>query len=93
HLFTIDQYVGNARVVVAHQVDATLAFGLDQLANALQHFVHVGHCQGRQLVGALLAEGVEQLSIFDVDTTRAHDLLDNLAQRFGPWRAQVGKHL
>jgi len=42
---------------------------------------------------ALLAEGVEHLSIFDVDASRARDLVDNLAQRFGTGRAQVGTHL
>jgi shikimate dehydrogenase len=42
---------------------------------------------------ALLAEGVEHLSIFDLDSARAQDLVDNLSQRFGPGRAQVGGHL
>ena len=48
---------------------------------------------GAAVAHALLAEGVEHLSIFDVDVARAHDLVDNLTQRFGPMRAQVGKHL
>ena len=48
---------------------------------------------GAAVAHALLAEGVEHLSIFDVDPARAHDLVDNLAQRFGAGRAQVGKHL
>ena len=48
---------------------------------------------GAAVAHALLAEGVEHLSIFDVDVARAHDLVDNLTQRFGPGRAQVGKHL
>ncbi len=48
---------------------------------------------GAAVAHALLAEGVEHLSIFDLDTTRAQDLVDNLSQRFGPGRAQVGGHL
>ncbi|QHD09189.1 shikimate dehydrogenase [Pseudomonas sp. R76] len=48
---------------------------------------------GAAVAHALLAEGVEQLSIFDVDKARAHDLVDNLTQHFGSGRAQVGNHL
>ncbi|KAF2409786.1 shikimate dehydrogenase [Pseudomonas antarctica] len=48
---------------------------------------------GAAVAHALLAEGVEHLSIFDVDVARARDLVDNLAQRFGAGRAQVGSHL
>jgi shikimate dehydrogenase len=48
---------------------------------------------GAAVAHALLAEGVEHLSIFDVDASRARDLVDNLAQRFGASRAQVGNHL
>ncbi|TFY84685.1 shikimate dehydrogenase [Pseudomonas kairouanensis] len=48
---------------------------------------------GAAVAHALLAEGVEHLSIFDVDPARAHELVENLAQRFGSGRAQVGKHL
>lgn len=48
---------------------------------------------GAAVAHALLAEGVEHLSIFDLDNTRAQDLVDNLSQRFGPGRAQVGNHL
>ena len=48
---------------------------------------------GAAVAHALLAEGVEQLSIFDVDGARALELVDNLAQRFGAGRAQVGTHL
>lgn len=33
------------------------------------------------------------MSIFDVDVSRARDLVDNLAQRFGNGRAQVGHAL
>ncbi|MEX5559468.1 shikimate dehydrogenase [Pseudomonas rhodesiae] len=48
---------------------------------------------GAAVAHALLAEGVEQLSVFDVDAGRARDLVDNLAQRFGSGRAQVGADL
>lgn len=48
---------------------------------------------GAAVAHALLAEGVEHLSIFDLDSARALDLVDNLSQRFGPGRAQVGNHL
>ncbi|WP_300628990.1 shikimate dehydrogenase [Pseudomonas sp.] len=48
---------------------------------------------GAAVAHALLAEGVEHLSIFDVDTHRARELVDNLAQNFGAGRAQVGGHL
>lgn len=48
---------------------------------------------GAAVAHALLAEGVQHLSIFDVDLARACDLVDNLAQRFGAGRAQVGNHL
>ncbi|WP_106802565.1 shikimate dehydrogenase [Pseudomonas sp. S5D5] len=48
---------------------------------------------GAAVAHALLAEGVEQLSVFDVDASRARDLVDNLTQRFGAGRAQVGHDL
>lgn len=48
---------------------------------------------GAAVAHALLAEGVQHLSIFDVDMARARDLVDNLAHRFGAGRAQVGNHL
>lgn len=48
---------------------------------------------GAAVAHALLAEGVERLSIFDLDSSRAQDLVDNLAVRFGSGRAQVGRHL
>ncbi|CRM06398.1 shikimate dehydrogenase [Pseudomonas sp. 58 R 3] len=48
---------------------------------------------GAAVAHALLAQGVQHLSIFDVDMTRARDLVDNLAQRFGAGRAQVGIQL
>ncbi|WP_404485117.1 shikimate dehydrogenase [Pseudomonas sp. HT11] len=61
---------------------------------ARQHVVQMGAGgAGAAVAHALLAEGVHHLSIFDVDVTRARDLVDNLAQRFGAGRAQVGNHL
>lgn len=61
---------------------------------ARRHVVQMGAGgAGAAVSHALLAEGVEHLSIFDVDASRARDLVDNLAQRFGPGRAQVGTHL
>ena len=48
---------------------------------------------GAAVAHALLAEGVEHLSIFDLDAQRARELVDNLAQRFGSGRAQVGQDL
>ncbi len=45
HLFAVDQHVGNAWVVVAHQSDATLAFGFHQMTNPFQHFMDVAHRQ------------------------------------------------
>ncbi|MGY1922270.1 shikimate dehydrogenase [Pseudomonas tolaasii] len=48
---------------------------------------------GAAVAHALLAEGVQHLSIFDVDAARARELVANLARRFGTGRAQVGGHL
>jgi len=48
---------------------------------------------GAAVAHALLAEGVQQLSIFDVDPARARDLVENLTLRFGTGRAQVGNHV
>ncbi|WP_460148814.1 shikimate dehydrogenase [Pseudomonas sp. S3_E10] len=48
---------------------------------------------GAAVAHALLAGGVEHLSIFDVDAQRARELVDNLAQRFGSGRVQVGQDL
>ncbi|MNQ55830.1 hypothetical protein D3C85_699340 [compost metagenome] len=45
HLLAVDQDIGDARVVVAHQRDATLAFRFHQAADALQHLMHVAHRQ------------------------------------------------
>ncbi len=48
---------------------------------------------GAAVAHALLAEGVEQLSIFEVDPARAQSLVDNLNAHFGTTRAQVGRDL
>ncbi|WP_341523304.1 shikimate dehydrogenase [Pseudomonas sp. G.S.17] len=48
---------------------------------------------GAAVAHALLAEGVEQLSIFEVDPARAQSLVDNLNAHFGTPRAQVGRDL
>ncbi len=45
---------------------------------------------GAAVAHALLSEGVQQLSIFDVDVQRAQDLADNLNQHFPGNRAQAG---
>jgi shikimate dehydrogenase len=48
---------------------------------------------GAAVAHALLAEGVEQLCIFEVDQARARGLVDNLNAHFGAGRAQVGHDL
>ncbi|WP_338481138.1 shikimate dehydrogenase [Pseudomonas trivialis] len=48
---------------------------------------------GAAVAHALLAEGVQQLSIFDVDVARSRELVDNLTSRFGKGRAEVGSQL
>jgi shikimate dehydrogenase len=48
---------------------------------------------GAAVAHALLSEGVQRLSIFDVETGRAHSLADNLNQHFGAGRAVVGYDL
>lgn len=48
---------------------------------------------GAAVAHALLAEGVEQLSIFEVDPARAQGLVDNLNAHFGADRALVGRNL
>ncbi|MNN65109.1 hypothetical protein D3C81_1805890 [compost metagenome] len=68
-MFAIDQDVGNARIVITHQCDAPLAFGLDQMTHALQHLVNVAHRQRRQLVGAEHAvdQVTQAVGFFDDD--------------------------
>ncbi|NBA96486.1 shikimate dehydrogenase [Pseudomonas sp. R5(2019)] len=48
---------------------------------------------GAAVAHALLSEGVGQLSIFDVDSSRAQALADNLNQHFDGGRARVGNDL
>lgn len=48
---------------------------------------------GAAVAHALLAEGVEQLHVFEVDPARAQALVDNLTQRFGAGRATLGSDL
>lgn len=45
---------------------------------------------GSAVAHALLAEGVDQLFIFDVEAERAQALVANLTRHFGPGRAAVG---
>jgi shikimate dehydrogenase len=48
---------------------------------------------GAAVAHALLSEGVQLLSIFDVDNSRAQALADNLNQHFGSGRAVAGHDL
>ncbi|MBH3408255.1 shikimate dehydrogenase [Pseudomonas glycinae] len=48
---------------------------------------------GAAVAHALLSEGVQQLSIFDVDVERAESLANNLNQHFGADRAVAGHDL
>lgn len=48
---------------------------------------------GAAVAHALLCEGIEQLTVFEVDASRAHCLVDNLNAHFGPGRAIVGLDL
>jgi shikimate dehydrogenase len=48
---------------------------------------------GAAVAHALLSEGVQQLSIFDVETSRAQSLADNLNKHFGTGRARAGVDL
>ncbi|MDL5597490.1 shikimate dehydrogenase [Bacillus subtilis] len=48
---------------------------------------------GAAVAHALLSEGVQQLSIFDVDIERAESLANNLNQHFGAGRALAGHDL
>ncbi|MFW0759399.1 shikimate dehydrogenase [Pseudomonas sp. H11T01] len=48
---------------------------------------------GAAVAHALLSEGVQQLSIFDVETRRAQSLADNLNKHFGAGRARAGADL
>lgn len=48
---------------------------------------------GAAVAQALLAEGVQQLTIFEVDPTKAQELVSNLNAHFGANRAVVGTDL
>ena len=48
---------------------------------------------GAAVAHALLSEGVEQLTVFDVENERAQALVDNLNQHFEGTRARVGHDL
>ncbi|MCJ1884002.1 shikimate dehydrogenase [Pseudomonas sp. LA21] len=48
---------------------------------------------GAAVAHALLSEGVQQLTIFEVDAARAQALVDNLNAHFGGQRARVGHDL
>jgi shikimate dehydrogenase len=66
--------------------------GLSQVAR--QRVVQMGAGgAGAAVAHALLSEGVEQLSIFEVDPSRAQSLVDNLNAHFGAARAVVGHDL
>jgi shikimate dehydrogenase len=59
-----------------------------------KHVVQLGAGgAGAAVAHALLAEGVEQLSIFEVDAARAQSLVDNLNAHFGAARATLGMNL
>ncbi|WLG96574.1 shikimate dehydrogenase [Pseudomonas sp. FP198] len=59
-----------------------------------RHVVQMGAGgAGAAVAHALLAEGVETLSIFDVETSRAEALANNLNQQFGTGRARAGHDL
>ncbi|MCQ4306465.1 shikimate dehydrogenase [Pseudomonas stutzeri] len=48
---------------------------------------------GAAVAHALLTQGVEQLTLFEVDPARAQALVDNLSRHFGRGRAIVGEDL
>ena len=61
---------------------------------AVEHVVQMGAGgAGAAVAHALLDEGVQHLQIFDVDHSRAHNLVDNLNQHFPGQRATVGTDL
>jgi shikimate dehydrogenase len=61
---------------------------------AVQRVVQMGAGgAGAAVAHALLSEGVQQLSIFDVELSRAQSLADNLNQHFGSGRAVAGHDL
>lgn len=59
-----------------------------------RHVVQMGAGgAGAAVAHALLAEGVQTLSIFDVEVSRAEALANNLNQHFGAGRARAGHDL
>lgn len=82
---------------IGHNTDCLgFAEGLRQgLAQAArQRVVQMGAGgAGAAVAHALLAEGVEQLTLFEVDPSRAQGLVDNLNAHFGHGRAIVGQDL
>lgn len=82
---------------VGHNTDA-LGFGEGfrrGLPNASrQRVVQMGAGgAGAAVAHALLSQGVEQLTLFEVDPIRAQALADNLSRHFGNGRAVVGTDL
>ncbi|WP_413043346.1 shikimate dehydrogenase [Pseudomonas sp. YJ42] len=82
---------------VGHNTDA-LGFaegfrrGLPGVAR--RHVVQMGAGgAGAAVAHALLTEGVERLSIFEVDPARAQGLVDNLSATFGKARVELGHDL
>ncbi|MGK9065037.1 shikimate dehydrogenase [Stutzerimonas chloritidismutans] len=82
---------------VGHNTDALgfgegLRRGLPDVAR--EHVVQMGAGgAGAAVAHALLVEGVQRLSLFDVEPARAQGLVDNLNATFGPGRAEVGLDL
>jgi len=59
-----------------------------------EHVIQMGAGgAGAAVAHALLAEGVQNLSIFDVEVSRAEALANNLNQHFGAGRARAGHDL
>jgi shikimate dehydrogenase len=82
---------------VGHNTDA-LGFGegfrrgLPEAAR--QRVVQMGAGgAGAAVAYALLSQGVEELTLFEVDPARAQSLVDNLSRHFGPGRVRVGEDL
>lgn len=82
---------------IGHNTDCLgFAEGFRQgLAQAARHrVVQMGAGgAGAAVAHALLSEGVEQLTVFEVDPSRAQGLVDNLNAHFGHGRAIVGLDL
>lgn len=82
---------------VGHNTDA-LGFGEGFRRGlpgaARRHVVQMGAGgAGAAVAYALLSQGVEQLTLFEVDPARAQALTDNLSRHFGRGRAIVGEDL